>query len=120
MERDAIFPTHLLIYVHSSRRAFRFRRVLAVLVISGLVEIKLEGEDGLDLVLAAHCRGFRAARRSSAPGPPLRSPFLVVVFLYLMSTAPSFERDRSIVRTVPRTFPILQESPLLGPRAVNV
>ena len=47
MEHDVIVPTPLLTYLHSSRRAFRFRRVLVALVISGLVEIKLEGEDGL-------------------------------------------------------------------------
>ena len=58
-----------------------FRGVVLVGWISGLAEINLEGEDGLDLVVAARCRGSRAARRSIAPGAPLRSPFLAVVLL---------------------------------------
>ena len=58
-----------------------FRGVVLVGWISGLAEINLEGEDGLDLVVAARCRGSRAARRSIAPGAPLRSPFLVAVLL---------------------------------------
>ena len=84
------YPTPLLTYILSSRRAFRFRWVLAALVISGLAEINLEGEDGLD------CSWLRAAAAlallvvRSRPGPPCDPPSWWSSFSCPTSTALSF------------------------------
>ena len=73
------YPTPLLICIHLSRRAFRISQVLAALVISGLAKIKFEGEDELDRVFAARCRGSRAACVLVRARRPPAIPLLVAV-----------------------------------------
>ena len=89
MEHDVIVPTPLLTYLHSSRRAFRFRRVLVALVISGLAEIKLEGEDGLDSSRLRAAAALALLVVRSRPGPPCDPPWWSS-FSCPTSTAPSF------------------------------
>ena len=53
----------------------RLRRVLVALLISGLAEINLEGEDELDLVLPRAAVDLAPLVCSFALGGPLRSSF---------------------------------------------